>query len=215
MGYTTQNLDEAPELLQQTLDNVKCFNYSHSLRRIILLSLATLGVYYVYWFITLQAQIYRQTGQGLKPVAHILLSVFTGGIYAIVWHFLVGFYIAKSGGKNRWWLQGILFSVAFVVTIMFCITFLRSAIGIPTQPWLSYLIGGLTMFASMLVCMAIIQLEINKINSNCAKEGNKLNLDVVSEQQAKILSDMQDWENDESNGKSFVYVDTSEYEGLE
>lgn len=140
-------------------------DYKKSIARITLLSIATLGAYYAYWFCSLQSQINKQTKQGLKGHVHILLSVLTGGICAAFWHFAVGFYIAKCGGKNRWWLHGFIFSIAFIVTLMFCITFLRNAIGIPTAPWLSCLIGGLTMFTAMLTSMVVIQHQVNVASS--------------------------------------------------
>ena len=139
-------------------------NKKQNILRLVLLSITTLGIYYVIWFCSTQNQIHKQMNQGLSGVLHILLSAFTGGIYAVVWHFLVGLYIKRAGGKNRGLLYGLPFTVTFIVTLMFCITFIRNAIGIPTEPWLSYLIGGLLMFATMLISMAFIQSDINKIS---------------------------------------------------
>ena len=143
-----------------------------SVEKLVLLSIATLGVYYIYWFCSLQNQIYKQSGQGLKAWVHILLSLFTGGIYAVVWHFLVGSYIKNCGGKNRGLLYGLPFALAFIVTLMFCITFIRNAIGIPTAPWLSYLIGGLLIFATMITCMGLIQSDVNKVSIKAQDKQN-------------------------------------------
>jgi len=152
----------------------KKLGFKRNTLKIVLLSVATLGVYYVYWYINLQNQIYKQTEQGFKGAIHIVLSFFTGGVYAVYWHFAVGNYIKKCGGRNRSLLYGLPFVAAFVITLMFCITFIRNAIGIPTAPWLSYLIGGLVMFITMLACMALIQNDVNKLSLNIdALEGQE------------------------------------------
>ena len=131
--------------------------------KLITLSIITLGIYYAYWYYRTQKQIHTLSKQGPNITTHILLSLLTVGLYTIYWHFAVGYYIKNMGGKNHSLIYGTLFSIGYIITILFSVTFIRNAIGIPTSPTVSYIIGATTIFTAVFINMILIQKDINEI----------------------------------------------------
>lgn len=66
----------------------------------VLLTIVTLGLYLVYWTISFQNQLKKQTGLGFGGFGHFMMLLFTFGIYAIYWQYAAGARLAKLGAPN-------------------------------------------------------------------------------------------------------------------
>jgi len=84
-----------------------------SILAMILLSIFTLGIYMLYWFIVFQVELKKQTGDGFGGFAHFLMSIFTLGIYSIYWQYAAGKRLAKQGANDYSLLYLILVFVSF------------------------------------------------------------------------------------------------------
>jgi len=85
----------------------------------LLLVFVTGGLYFLYWYCSVQNQIRNRTGRGFGGLGHLLMSLTV--IYVIFWYFVIGSRIGEAGGVNRGPLYGILLFVPFsglVVMVM-------------------------------------------------------------------------------------------------
>lgn len=68
---------------------------------VVLMSIFTLGFYYLYWYCSFQNQLHRETGDGFTGVGHFFATMFSFGIYTLYWHYVVGKRLAKLGGEDQ------------------------------------------------------------------------------------------------------------------
>ncbi len=68
---------------------------------IVLLSIITCGIYYIYCYCSFQGQLKKLTGEGYGAAGHFFATLFTCGIYAIVWAYRAGGRLEKVGCKNN------------------------------------------------------------------------------------------------------------------
>jgi hypothetical protein len=82
----------------------------------VILTIITFGVYYIYWYCSVQNQIKHRSGMGVGGFTHFILTIFTFGIYPIYWYFIIGSRIAKMGGRSRGLLIGFLYLGSLLVS---------------------------------------------------------------------------------------------------
>ncbi len=56
----------------------------------ILMTIITLGIYQLYWYIKFQMELKEKTKKGFGGLMHFLVSILTLGIYSIVWQYKAG-----------------------------------------------------------------------------------------------------------------------------
>ncbi|HEY8420099.1 MAG TPA: DUF4234 domain-containing protein [Clostridia bacterium] len=66
----------------------------------IFMTIITVGLYEVYWYIKFQMELKNATGDGFGGLGHFLASIFTFGIYGIYWQFAAGRRLAKQGASD-------------------------------------------------------------------------------------------------------------------
>ncbi len=88
-----------------------------SVPMMILLTIVTLGLYELYWYIVFHEELRRSTGEGLSALVHIVLTIATFGIYYIVWQFLAGKRIAKLGGED--------FSILYLILSLLALSWIN------------------------------------------------------------------------------------------
>ncbi len=67
----------------------------------ILLTIITLGIYLLVWYIMFQMELKKQTGEGFGGLAHFLMTFVTLGIYSIYWQYAAGKRLAKQGASDH------------------------------------------------------------------------------------------------------------------
>ena len=75
-----------------------------------LLSVITLGIYFVYWQCSFQGQLKEQTGKGFGAVGHFFMCLFTCGIYSIYWQYAAGKRLAEQGAEDH--------SILYIVLVL-------------------------------------------------------------------------------------------------
>jgi hypothetical protein len=70
---------------------------NRSILGMILLTVVTLGIYQLYWYVKFQDELKDETGEGFGGLAHFLVTLITFGIYGIYWQFAAGKRLAKIG----------------------------------------------------------------------------------------------------------------------
>lgn len=75
---------------------------SRSIALAIILSLITCGIYYIYWWVVLNDEINRLTGDTAAPsgIVVFLLSLVTCGIYGLYWAYVMGRKAAYLNGTT-------------------------------------------------------------------------------------------------------------------
>ncbi len=104
-----------------------------SIGMMILLTIVTLGIYALYWYISFQMELKQQTGEGFGGLGHFLMSIITFGIYTIYWYYKVGERLEKQGGPNNGILYLILVLVGFGWLNMFLIQSEANKLNAPAQ----------------------------------------------------------------------------------
>lgn len=66
----------------------------------IVLTIVTIGIYGLYWYISFQVELKAKTGEGFGGWGHFFLTIFTFGIYPIYWQYAAGERLAKLGATN-------------------------------------------------------------------------------------------------------------------
>jgi len=161
-----------------------------SLWIVVLLSMFV-PVYAFYWFLSVQDQIKKKTGEGLGGWANVLTALFTFGIYQVYWFFVVGGRLKRAGAKSSSGSLYGLYMIFNMLFIAFAYAILNSEISYPPIanilwgliPFLGtyirmtkelYLISGayvqyltLTLigFSYYYIAIAMIQSAINSISS--------------------------------------------------
>lgn len=64
------------------------------------MSIVTLGIYLIYWYVTAQSALHKRTGMGFSGGVSFFLSLITGGIYGIYWQYLLGKEVHEAGSSN-------------------------------------------------------------------------------------------------------------------
>ncbi len=72
-----------------------------SILGMIVLSVITVGIYDVYWYIKFQMELKEKTGEGFGGFGHFLMLLFTFGIYGIYWQYAAGQRLAKQGATDQ------------------------------------------------------------------------------------------------------------------
>ena len=72
-----------------------------SIGMMILLGIVTLGIYYLYWVVSFQSELKRETGEGFGGFAHLIMIFVTFGIYLLYWEYKVGERLEKLGRPNN------------------------------------------------------------------------------------------------------------------
>lgn len=72
-----------------------------SILAMILLTIITLGIYGLYWYISFQVQLKKETGDGFGGWGHFFMSLITFGIYSIYWNYAAGKRLAKLGAEDH------------------------------------------------------------------------------------------------------------------
>ncbi|MDD3191900.1 MAG: DUF4234 domain-containing protein [Bacilli bacterium] len=86
-----------------------------SLLMMLLLTIITLGIYEVVWYVKFQMELKAQTGKGFGGLAHFLLTIVTFGIYFIYWQYAAGKRLAEQGLED----QSVLYLIlAFVFPVI-------------------------------------------------------------------------------------------------
>ena len=81
---------------------------------VVILSIVTLGIYGLYWFVVTQDAIHERSGKGFGGIGTLLLSLITCGIYAIYWYCVLGSRMVDCGvEKNRTGLYLLLLIIPF------------------------------------------------------------------------------------------------------
>lgn len=84
-----------------------------SIGLMVLWTILTGGIYFLYWFIAFQMELKRETGQGFGGFGHFLMSIFTFGIYTIYWNYAAGKRLHQLGLEDNSTLYLILTIVGF------------------------------------------------------------------------------------------------------
>lgn len=84
-----------------------------SIGLMILLSIVTLGIYALYWYISFQIQLKEKTDEGFRGFMHFLMTIITLGIYGLYWQYAAGKRLAKLGASDNSALYLILSLVTF------------------------------------------------------------------------------------------------------
>jgi hypothetical protein len=66
----------------------------------IVLTVITLGIYSLYWYIKFQMELKEETGEGFGGLAHFLVTILTFGIYGIYWNYAAGKRLASLGADD-------------------------------------------------------------------------------------------------------------------
>ncbi|WP_201756866.1 DUF4234 domain-containing protein [Isachenkonia alkalipeptolytica] len=88
-----------------------------SIGMMILLTIITLGIYEIYWYVAFQSELKEHTGEGFGGLGHLFVTIITFGIYYIVWQFLAGKRIAKLGGED--------FSLLYLLLSLFVLSWIN------------------------------------------------------------------------------------------
>ena len=94
-----------------------------SIGMMILLTIVTCGIYNIYWNISFQSELKRNTGKGFGGGMHFLMMLVTFGIYSIYWQYAAGTRLAAQGAENR----GILYLVFCFIGLSWLNPFLMQA----------------------------------------------------------------------------------------
>lgn len=68
---------------------------------IVIMSIVTLGIYSIYWYVTTQSALHRRTNMGYSGGVAFFLSLVTCGIYGIYWQYLLGKEVHEAGSSNE------------------------------------------------------------------------------------------------------------------
>ena len=71
-----------------------------SILGMIVLSVITVGIYDVYWYIKFQMELKEKTGEGFGGLAHFLVTLLTLGIYGLYWNYAAGKRLASQGADD-------------------------------------------------------------------------------------------------------------------
>ena len=126
----------------------------------IILSIVTFGIYYLFWYCSVQNQIRYKTGLGFGGFGHLMATIFSFGLYAIYWHFVITQRIGAAGGENKRSRYGILYLVIMVINFVVQIATSSADDG------LRFGLMGAAMVAILVISfyiMAQIQTDINNI----------------------------------------------------
>lgn len=67
---------------------------------VLLLSLLTCGLYYLYWVYVTSSEIQEYTGErDIPPIVELLLTLFTGGLYLFYWDWKTAKQIARMQSR--------------------------------------------------------------------------------------------------------------------
>jgi len=67
---------------------------------IILLSILTLGLYDLYWFVVFHGEVRAKTGKGASTILHILGLLFTFGLYPLYWIYVTSKRMSEACGNT-------------------------------------------------------------------------------------------------------------------
>jgi len=69
---------------------------------VILLSIVTCGIYYLYWIYAMSDEVNRSIGDNtdLSPATELLLSIVTCGLYTIYWYYKFGKKLVQLAGMR-------------------------------------------------------------------------------------------------------------------
>ncbi|HEY8443341.1 MAG TPA: DUF4234 domain-containing protein [Clostridia bacterium] len=82
----------------------------------ILMTLITVGIYGIYWYIKFQLELKKATKEGFGLLGHILMTLIFSVIYVIYWQYAAGKRLAKLGATDLSliYLILVLFGVGFI-----------------------------------------------------------------------------------------------------
>ena len=84
-----------------------------SIMFMVFMSIITLGLYLVYWLVSFQNDLKRQTDEGFGGFVTLFLSIVTFGIYLLYWYYAAGKRLAKQGASDNSILYLILALIGF------------------------------------------------------------------------------------------------------
>ena len=67
---------------------------------VIIFTIISFGIYYLYWTGKVQAGLKERTGEGLGMGGHIAAMLFTFGIYNLIWQYKCGKRLHKAGAPK-------------------------------------------------------------------------------------------------------------------
>ena len=127
---------------------------------IIILSIVTFGIYYLYWYCSVQNQIRYRTGMGFGGLGHILATFFSLGIYGIYWHFVITQRLAAAGAVNKGQKYGVLYLVGMAISFVISLATSNATEGVRFSMMALGMVAGM---AISFYVMAQIQTDINNI----------------------------------------------------
>lgn len=72
-----------------------------SIFAMILLTIITLGLYMIYWYIAFQSELKEETDEGFGGFMHLIVTILTFGIYGLVWQYKAGKRLAMQGASDN------------------------------------------------------------------------------------------------------------------
>lgn len=72
-----------------------------SILGMILLTIVTLGIYGLYWYISFQSELKQKTNEGFGGFMHFVMTIITFGIYGLYWQYAAGKRLAKLGASDN------------------------------------------------------------------------------------------------------------------
>ena len=103
----------------------------------VVLTIITFGIYYLYWYCSVQNQLRMKTGRGFGGLGHLLMLFipFVNFVYMIYWMCVVSPRIAEAGGANRGALPVLCILIPFVGSLIFMLWMQNDVNNIPAgQP---------------------------------------------------------------------------------
>lgn len=90
---------------------------NRSVGMMILLSVITLGIYFIYWSVVFQSELKEKTGEGFGGLGHFLMLFVP--FYSLYWAYAAGKRIAKVGGDDDSLLYLLLSLFGFFIIVPF------------------------------------------------------------------------------------------------
>lgn len=84
-----------------------------SLGIMVVLTIITFGLYFLYWTVSFQMELKQKTNEGFGGLGHLIMILITFGIYYIYWNYKVGERLEKMGRPNN----GILYLILILLAV--------------------------------------------------------------------------------------------------
>ena len=66
----------------------------------IVLTIFTLGLYYLYWNVKFHGEVRAKTGKGASTLLHVLGILFTFGLYLLYWDYITSIRLSEASGNQ-------------------------------------------------------------------------------------------------------------------